>query len=166
MMETRNKNKNTPRAQMTVNIVWAWRLLLASLSSQPFVRSFVTVLSSISPSSPIYQPPRLVMVRGGLLVAILFPPCCSPLPPCEQWLTAVVWGAAVITVVMGPGVVVLALAVGVNTRDPPCEQLLAGVGAGAVSSVTIRGCCGHSSLSWGHRGGQGLFLGVGGFSGT
>jgi hypothetical protein len=60
---------------------------------------------------------------------------------------------------MGPGVVALALAVGVNTRDPPCEQLLAGVGAGAVSSVAIRGCCGHSSLSWGHRGGQGLFFG-------
>jgi hypothetical protein len=33
-----------------------------------------------------------------------------------------------------------------NTRDPPCEQLLADVGAGAGSSVVIGVCCGRSSL--------------------
>jgi hypothetical protein len=92
-------------------------------------------------------------------MAISFPPCCSPLPPCEQWLTVVVWGAAVVTIVVGPGVVALALSVGVNTHDPPCEQLLTGVGVGAVLSIVIGGCCSHSSLLWGHRGGRGLFFG-------
>jgi hypothetical protein len=57
-------------------------------------------------------------------------------------LTAVVRGAAVVAVVAGPGAVALALAVGVNTHDPPCEQLLAGVATGAVSSVVVVRCWG------------------------
>jgi hypothetical protein len=94
------------------------------------------------------------MVRSGLLVAVPSPPRCSPFPPREQLLTAVVRGAAVVTVVAAAGV---ALAVGVNTRNPPCEQLLAGMGVDAASSVMIGGCSGRSSLSWGPGGGQGLF---------
>jgi hypothetical protein len=45
----------------------------------------------------------------------------------------------VVAVVAGPGVVVLALAVGVNIRDPPCEQLLAGMGVGTGSSIVVVG---------------------------
>jgi hypothetical protein len=33
-----------------------------------------------------------------------------------------------------------------NTRDPPCEQLLADMGVGAGSSVVIGVCCGCSLL--------------------
>jgi hypothetical protein len=33
-----------------------------------------------------------------------------------------------------------------NTHNPPCEQLLADVGAGAGSSIVIGVCCGCSSL--------------------
>jgi hypothetical protein len=139
-----------------------WRLLLASSSSQPFVRlsPFHSPLAPpIHPASSCPQQWWLVMVPGGLLVAVSSPPCCSPLPPREQLLTAVVQGAAVVTIVVGPGVVALALAVGINTHDPPCEQLLTGVGAGAVSSVTIGGCCSRLSLSWGHRGDEACFFG-------
>jgi hypothetical protein len=54
----------------------------------------------------------------------------------------------VVAVVTGPGVVSPDLAVGVNTCNPPCEQLLAGVVTGVVSFVMVWGaaavrcCCG------------------------
>jgi hypothetical protein len=54
----------------------------------------------------------------------------------------------VVAAVTGPGVVSLDLAVGVNTCNPPCEQLLAGVVTGVASfvmvggAVAVRCCCG------------------------
>jgi hypothetical protein len=98
-------------------------------------------------------------------------PVCTSFPSYEQLLAAEVSGAIpvpipapipVIVVVVIPLTVPLApfstgsglfLAwcspmslLAANTHDPPCEQLLADVGAGAGSSVVIGVCCGHSLL--------------------
>jgi hypothetical protein len=63
-------------------------------------------------------------------------PCSTPHPSCEQWLAAEEWGSrwwlgvgrfTLVSPIVGGDVAV-------STRDPPREQWLAGLGAGAGSS--------------------------------
>jgi hypothetical protein len=100
-------------------------------------------------------------------------PVCTSFPPYKQLLVAEVSGAVpvpvpvpvpilIIVIVIIPLAVLLApfftgsgsflawcsptLSLATNTHDPPCEQLLADMGAGAGLSIVIGVCCGHSLL--------------------
>jgi hypothetical protein len=123
-------------------------------------------------SSSLWGPGACFCQVLGIGVLLLFQhwhpscwPVCTSFPPYEQLLVAEVSGAVPIPIIV---IVIIPLAVllapfstgsgsflawcsptsllAANTRDSPCEQLLANVGVGAGSSIIIGVCCGHSSL--------------------